>query len=145
MARVKQPKIHLGHLRRIALALDAALPDSHSTVLRLMGAKNLGSGCYKTGWRIGDFVIKQAQDIAPITNDYLRYAKVLGIRFAPQEVINGWVIQRYYRPITSRQYGYLFEQAEEKPGFDGYWTASVDFNQRNLGWDGRGRLVAFDW
>jgi hypothetical protein len=124
------------------LAPQAAL----HALLKRTGAKQLGSGCYRTGFRLGNFVVKWKDPDQPIEphEDVLKFAKLFKVQLAKTEVVNGWLLQEYYRPITLRQWARLIEDPADAMGND-YWNACADFNANNLGWDKQRRLIAFDW
>ena|SRR5687768_8322404 len=104
--------------------------------------KKLGSGAHRTGYRVGNWVIKterrkSGQDFHNRTARHV--AKRWGVRLAPTHKVRGWEIQPYYKPLTDRQFDKL-PNSEEMWQQDG-----IDFQSANLGRDGRGQLVAFDW
>lgn len=134
-------------VRLLLWCINPAAPQAAKhALIRRVGGKKLGEGCYRTAFRLGNFVIKwvdphQNSPLEP-SDDVKLYAGLLGIKLAPTEVVNGWMIQPYYRPLTWTQWEKKIEDRLE--GTD-YWNGDVDFNSCNLGWDRFGKIVAFDW
>lgn len=101
----------------------------------LPGARRIGEGCARVAYRIGAYVVKDGRDIGlgnRNTPPLLELRRV-GVLPPQQWRRNGWVVQPFYRlnrnsPVHSRTCG-----------------SDWDLHNSNVGFDARGRAVAFDW
>lgn len=98
-------------------------------------AEEIGdAGSYRTAYLIGNYVVKLSNRASGQGHRH-RIKLPKGVRYPDREwKVGKWVIQRYYEPISYDDW------AERFP--DGCYH---DFHDENLGYDSKGRLVAFDW
>lgn len=100
-------------------------------------AKRIGEGCARTAYRVGNYVVKEAGFMGTFSNQRnppKTTLRRLGILPPQQWFRNGWVVQPWYRlnrrsPVHGR-------------------TSENDFydlHPGNIGFDTKGRPVAFDW
>jgi hypothetical protein len=97
---------------------------------------HLGSGLFRDAWKVGAYVVKKRAGSRPRPRSGV--SKRLGLLFAEQWHVRGWVIQRYYRPITGAQY-------QASPYRELWDETNFDVHRGNMGFDRRGRLTMFDW
>ena len=93
-------------------------------------AKFIGRGYFRCARRIGDLVVKRAQP----RNAWFQTntERNLKIHFAPTLVVNGWDVQRYYRPVPEGTIEWV-------------WKLPGDIKPSGCGYDSDGTLVCFDW
>lgn len=101
-------------------------------------AEFLGAGCFRSAYRVGNFVIKLSR---PRCAQVGRRPPVATLRRAgilpPEEWhVNGWTVQRYYRRVTDGEF--RSKGAKE-------FVNSLDICAANSGLDRWGRVVAIDW
>lgn len=107
-----------------------------------LGATYLDAGCYRTVFKLGDYVIKGDNDCCefgphPFRAVFHRLeARRLGLKLAPTWKAKKWLIQPYYTPLTDTEYFAL--------GTNIVHSLS-DFHSGNLGKDKDGVVYAFDW
>lgn len=106
------------------------------------GSRSVGSGFWRTAYRIGAFVVKESMDgLDPCEEEpreEIEAAKArlrsVGLRPAPTVKVGVWEIQPYYEkrfgehnsPLTRKHF-------------------VLDVHHGNVALDNRNRLVAFDW
>lgn len=116
---------------------DGKTPDDLPSV-------KLGSGSFRTAYKVGPFVVKRKSDsdyyntLAARREHYgereRQAMRELKMRFAPTVEVDGWQVQMAYRPF--------YERPADAPMF---YPIGEDIFQNNVGIDKRGRYVAFDW
>lgn len=106
---------------------------------RLPRAKALEGGGSRTAFKVGRYVVKSAEHWG-IRQGQSPVGKLqrLGLHPPKQWRIGPWLVQWYYRPLTWDQY-------YKHPLWPRWEETQLDIHAFNVGWDDRGRVVAFDW
>lgn len=120
-------------------------------------AMRLGSGCFRTGYRIGQWVVKHDPDTVGCfhltRSEAIRLSRLKAVQavwpkdlgFAPTRYIqvkgDRYVIQPYLRRLTDVQSRRVWDARRviEQMG------VPLDIDDHNTGRDRHGRLLAFDW
>jgi hypothetical protein len=138
------------HLRDLMVIKECLRQGFHPTDF---GAAIIGNGAGRAAYKVGSFVIKQADQYAAprrkAKQEYKKLKKVTGVsvRIAPTIKVKKhgvtWDIQRMYRRIPK----HLRKRFNNRSPLTQYDedTVFVDIHAGNFGYDHRGRLVAFDW
>jgi hypothetical protein len=110
---------------------------------RLFGAEYLGEGMDRKAYRVGPFVVKYASEYTHNTPTVQADVRQAGMRVAPTLTLHAFHgsfnIQMAYRTLNQEQEDRFRYTSQYLAG--GNW----DVHGRNVGYDRRGRLVAFDW
>lgn len=93
-------------------------------------ATEIGSGCFRTAYRVGVFVVKERQDRNEF--DHRTVIRQFGLRKAPTVQVGNYEIQMAYKTVWEA--GTMWHRPD-----------GTDLHCDNIGVDKRGRLVAFDW
>lgn len=106
---------------------------NHNTITGLPGIRFIGSGCYRSAYAIGDYVVKKHNRACSQYRN--RYPLPKGVYYPHKEwKVGKWVVQPKYKRMSDRQWDKLFNN-----------RCYRDLHPGNLGYDKRGRVVAFDW
>lgn len=113
----------------------------------IKGRQCLGSGSFRTAWRIGNFVVKRRTWFHQMTPAKRRKLAKEGILVAKTWRVGRWEIQPYYRHMSEKAF-WAGPQNEDGLAIRGHrwWNLKgLDLQSFNMGYDKQGRFVVFDW
>lgn len=130
----------VGVVKRVYLQTIQKLLRQGFDANELPGAKLIGGGVSCDAYKVGRYVVKENQHHGCQTRHRTptQQLRRWGCRAPKQWCVKGWIIQPFYRRLTRKQGEFFSDRF-------GWFDSRLDLHSNNIGFDKKGRLVAFDW